>query len=1240
MNTRTILASLATAAICSAPLCAGFFDGFTRSVNTRTLPGDTRQARATTITTPAPAERAIPAKAEAETETVQILTGAPTNDWISAYRVINNDSFNHWSIKKSSGINQFYFTFDYNHFGDMSYHQDSWVILELGSDVPEGAAKLTLDMKAYQDDPYPSANHEFSVWIGSEPTVEGMTEQLVSIENFTSPGTTMAGSETVTGTVDNTLSGTCYLGIHVTSNPMAFGIYFYDINLSAEVSSGPVIVPAGEIFSMHPTEEEFGECTVIDGNRDGNTIKYNVVTGSNGETFDWPIYYNKYDNPAATLDADEWIITKSFNLPDPARLYTASIEACTTTTDPVEESFELVLGKSADIEGMRAGKVILGAPFVSNTDYKTFSSNFGIPEAGDYYVGIHITSPISNTWRMALRDLKIVLTDNSAQVPGLCTDLIMTPDAGGELEATVSFKFPTEYINESPAEPADEMTAEISTPAGSVTATGKPGESVQKSIAAVEGINTVSITVSNANGTGNTLLGSVRCGVDIPTDPAVSYRVSDDNMSMTLTWEPVTVGQNGGIVPSDGLTYNVYEYFNNGTASGWIPVEKGISACEYTYRHSGDKQEIHQLQVSAQNSKGESSGDIVSFAAAMLGTPHALPLNETFPNGAQTYSGLLIDYPTEEYTAGWALDKTELVGIEGGPAYALMCVTTQEASYGKGYAELPKLSTVGAKKVRLSLNTYVWAGTPATTVKIYGADGRSSAKEIGKFDSSSGNGWTNLTFDIPEEYLDKQWIVLALDVEITNPEQILAIGGYGVYERKAKDLAALSTDLSSFIRVGEDVDFTVTVGNLGYLDVDAPQLSAMLLNGKNVIAEIELSGPEGQIATEKDAVYSGHFKFDNADMSGNDLTLSVAAELEGDEDESNNILNRNFRIGFTGDPTAEDLEATLADNGHDVNLKWQSPYKEGFKDNFESYTHGAYDSRLGLWKNIDFDGRTTYSVTGYDIPDATRPKAFQVVNNYLAGMEDMPTTSGNQFLMAFSAAATTSDDWLISPEVKGGTKLALSLTSLSGEFKEKVEILTSSTDDDFDSFKLLKTVETDNAGWYDYEMTLPADTKYFAIHYVSDDKFGIAIDDIVYTPAAPEVEITGWNIYRDGELISGNRPDTDLTDTNTKEETAHKYNVAAVGKRSGVDTLFPLSATVTAPRTNSVNTLEADKLYVVTSKGRISVSGCAGQRVDVSGVDGQKVYSCPSAPATLDIAVESGVYVVTAGKKSVKVIVR
>ena len=49
------------------------------------------------------------------------------------------------------------------------------------------------------------------------------------------------------------------------------------------------------------------------------------------------------------------------------------------------------------------------------------------------------------------------------------------------------------------------------------------------------------VDTKNADGNGSQSKGQVRCGLDVPVNPVVSAKVSDDNMSLHLSWEaPVT----------------------------------------------------------------------------------------------------------------------------------------------------------------------------------------------------------------------------------------------------------------------------------------------------------------------------------------------------------------------------------------------------------------------------------------------------------------------------------------------------------------------------------------------------------------------------------------------------------------------------------------------------------------------------------------------------------------------------
>ena len=133
---------------------------------------------------------------------------------------------------------------------------------------------------------------------------------------------------------------------------------------------------------MHPTEEEFGMCQIIDANEDGCTICQWVVTGADGRLFDWPIHYNSLQSGTpAKGDADEWLITPAIKLSTSDKIHTLSIDALTTGST-FTDAFEIVIATEATLEGMKAGRQIMNEPAVTNEEYKTFTSRFAVETPG------------------------------------------------------------------------------------------------------------------------------------------------------------------------------------------------------------------------------------------------------------------------------------------------------------------------------------------------------------------------------------------------------------------------------------------------------------------------------------------------------------------------------------------------------------------------------------------------------------------------------------------------------------------------------------------------------------------------------------------------------------------------------------------------------------------------------------------------------------------------------------------
>lgn len=990
------------------------------------------------------------------------------------------------------------------------------------------------------------------------------------------------------------------------------------------------------VFAMHPTEAEFSACTVFDGNGDGCKIIYDVHSAMDGEVFDWPICYNNRQTPSATADADEWIITPAVTLTDISRLYNVSIEA-DATTNVKSESFEIVMAKAGDLNSMRAGRVILNEPSVTTNVYTQCGSRFGVTEPGDYYFGIHITSSLDMGWRLMLRDFKVEITDQPAQIPAACTELTLTPDAAGALKAEVAFTMPVVYVSGSAIPASEALEAKIVTPAESVTVSGRPGAKVTRTVKVADGSNIVTVTVCNANGDGLEAKGVVLCGADRPIDPVVTAAVSEDNMDLLLKWDPVTVGANGGIVPQNSVKYSIYRYVTLDDVSMWKLVEGGLTACEYSCHAESEDQQLYELMVAASNERGSSEGSLQSYASAILGKPHKLPVDETYADGKMKYTGLLIDYPDENYTADWALDATSQLGISGGPAYALMCVTLDVSSVGYGYVEMPKVSTVGCNKPRVRMLTYISDATPETIISIHSTEGRGNGKVLGVIDRNAGSGWVEMTFDIPESYCSKNWIVVSADVRCQTAGQVFVLGEFSVTEGLANDLALTRISAPSYVVLGDEAEFTATVQNRGFNPVAAPTLQAEIRCGQKLVGYVDMIHAPVTLAENDKADYTGSFRMLEADMAGLDYTVAISLP-DADDNDGNDYASTTFRVGIGGLPVVTDLKASGAADGNKVALGWTDPLALGTVDNFEAYAHGCYDYNLGDWKNIDGDKEQTYYSSTYAIPDAGAPKAFQAVNAPLSGMNGMNQISGDSFLMAFCPMEATADDWLISPQVVGGSKISFYMTSLSADYPEKVEVMASTTDDEMDSFTALGEVTITSTGWRRYSVDLPAEAKYFAIHYFSTDQFGICIDDIAYSPVEVPFEITGWNVYRDGVLIGKCEAGvTTFTDAVADANATYRYNVAAVGTRKGVEMEFPLSTAATFSA--SISDVDSAAPCVTVADGVVTIDGCEGHAVEITDIRGVRLYGVGSAPCQVTVPLAPGVYLITVNGVHSKVLV-
>ena len=124
---------------------------------------------------------------------------------------------------------------------------------------------------------------------------------------------------------------------------------------------------------------------------------------------------------------------------------------------------------------------------------------------------------------------------------------------------------------------------------------------------------------------------------------------------------------------------------------------------------------------------------------------------------------------------------------------------------------------------------------------------------------------------------------------------------------------------------------------------------------------------------------------------------------------------------------------------------------------------------MGAWKLEDVDRGYTYTIANsgsstkdYDYPNAGEPMAFQVFNPSMINLKSKLWTPylGNQMAVCFdSGNEVNNNDWLISPEVVGGTKVTFMAKSVTAQYgMEKMKFLYSTSDRETASFRQVDDV--------------------------------------------------------------------------------------------------------------------------------------------------------------------------------------
>lgn len=988
-------------------------------------------------------------------------------------------------------------------------------------------------------------------------------------------------------------------------------------------------------FELTPTADEISLFTILDTNEDKKVWKY--MTNFKG-----------LQSPSnSKMDCDDWAITPGIRFESADNNYELTFTMTHNMRgESFQSSFEIYLGTAPTVDGMttKIGEIKEFYVATANKDMPQTIA-FGLPDgAGVYYIGFRCITPKDNSetgvnsWGCTFKKIAVNEKESSAAAPAQPTDVVVTPAEQGALTATVTFTMPTMAMNGKELPAHTELTAVVTSTVETVTATGLPGSAQSIKVKTQQGDNDLTLTV---NGTlaGEPLSLQTYTGVVTPKRVHDLVGVlSRDNMTYTLTWTEPTEGENGGYIDPALIEYDIYLY--DGTTQEYDFLESVGTAKEYVYTlPEGSQLRTTRLQVRPRNAAGTST-DLINwidqdpvYVSDMHGTPYVLPAVETFDNLAMKYTPLTIARPDENYAGRWSLVDPVSI-IEDDNQSALVAYNPYSEGATMGRLLMPKFSTDGLHNAAFEMK-YLRYASHASQMIVYARNYDSDLVLLGTLDCSLATDWAEVQFPLPAQFQDKPWVQIVIDVALDDVDYMYAIDEYSLKTSAQNDLAITDLTSDNDVRVGEEASFTAEVTNTGFSALTSDVRFEVTCNG-DVVAQGVVDGTA--LASGQKNTLTWSF-IPAIELASKEIVIK-ATLTEADEVEANNSRQLSADVRKPILPTVTALSATMLDNN--VSLDWEEPaLNKTLTESFEGLTPFSYDENLAGFSNIDRDGKSVYKFASNPMPNENLPKAFMVINaDELVASEGLEAKTGKQYLMATcperasesAPAPDPADDWLITPELCGGSHVSFQLGIISPTYPETVRLMYSETDNNPDSFVELRRLTKSATGWEKVECKLPESARYFAINYVSRDMFGILVDDICFLSARDLHHITRYNIYRDGQLI-GDSQTTSHIDNTVEDGKTYRYHVTTL---TDAESYRSEEATITVSK-SGIDGVSSECLAIRANDGCVTILGATGLDAAIISVDGKTVWS-GKADATVPLL--PGAYIVTVNDTIVKVIVR
>lgn len=952
------------------------------------------------------------------------------------------------------------------------------------------------------------------------------------------------------------------------------------------------------------------------------------------------------------LPGDDWLITPGFDL-KAGLTYRLRFNSMAGRLYP--ETMEIKIGKGYEPEDFTQTIMTRSDILSPDQTMKERVLTFDVPENGHYYIGFHDVSVKGQYW-LYIDDIALEEGPSMA-APGVATDFKVIPGEKAD-ETVITFNAPGEDLYGNALEELDEVKLYRDDKAIKTfyAADGvAPGKELSYTDTEVTpGKHTYKLIGSNVNGEGNPCEAEVFAGLDTPVAVSEALHTTTDGVNATLTWKASEIGVNGGSIAYEPVKYRITD--NRGNT-----VADAVEATTFTTKVNTEAgQNSIFYTVTPFNASGEGEGTSTDFIT--YGDAYKDAFAESFEGGKKptTSDWIMRVITPSPYDNGFYgryfsyshnpndKDRGPIVKAQDNDGGMLVCYTDFIDVEARMIS--PKINVSGLSNPVLSFWFYHYYNpdtengfstekeTMEVEAYIDGEYHKLTAKPILLI---NGTGWYR--YDIPlKETVGTKDFQLAFHTH-NYISYDMHIDNITVHDVPDHDLQAAAFNLPDRIAVNSTRHAEVTVFNNGMLP--AEDFTVELWRDGKLIDELEGGEP---LSFSKERTYT--FPVTPTIMeAGKNFSYKAVINFEADKVKENNETEEiNVSVPVNTLPRVDGLKGKVS-NGT-VSLVWNEPDMTTagtVTDGFEAYEPFTIDN-FGEWTLIDNDGSLTYTISNsqtesgdYEYPNAGYQMAFQALNPGKAGIKGklwIPYL-GEQMAVCFAAAERSNDDWLISPEVKGGSTVSfMAKTVVANYGLDKFRFCYSTGDEvkmaDFKQIGADITVPASE--WTRYEFTLPDDAKYFAINCISDNTYALLVDEVTYESANADVlEFRGYNIYRDGERINAQIvEENEYIDNDPKAEGAHIYNVSAIYDKgeSGLSNDWNSDL-------SGVGTLEADGMTVKAGQGFISIANAGGNLVTVSAANGMVMFNEKVGDYAV-ISLQPGIYMLRAGDRALKLVVR